>query len=220
MNSIDKEQFIDILNIFHINERVQLMVNGVPYPSRVEDIGSDHLIVAAPIHKGNVMSLGRNKKLVVGTVYQEAFHEFDCYVSREVSGRVPSLVLSDLQHRGPSERRHYPRINDILPVYFRMSRAAVPWEDSITDDIGGGGMRVAMQSNTRIAVGDLVDVKIAIPDQSWVEAMCRVLRVNNTSGFGGPYGYWAAEFVKITPKDRNKIASYVEERRSKLSPDF
>jgi hypothetical protein len=93
------------------------------------------------------------------------------------------------------------------------------WENGFTDDIGGGGIRVPREDTTRLAVGDIVEVKVILTGERPIKTTCRVLRVCYTSGMGGPYGYWAAEFVHIFPKDRADINRFVEEREATLEPE-
>ncbi len=201
---------VDLARIFPINERVQLNIDGRTYASRVEDVYPDHVVVAAPIHRGKIVSTRKDSSVTVGVVYKDTYHEFDGRIGEELRGQVPTIVLSHLHSCVQPERRHYIRINHVVSVNFRLSTATGPWEVAESIDIGGGGIRVARSIDTRIASGDIVDVRLFIPGLQQISAACRVLRVNHTAGVGGPYGYWAAEFTQIPPKNRSDLVRYVE----------
>lgn len=203
----------DISCIFHINDRVQLKIDGESHASRVEDIGPDHIVVAAP----TATLLGVGRKVTVGIVFREVMHEFDCTVKEERSGRVATIVLEDLKHFNVVDRRLYPRTKAKIPVSFRLARAVGPWEASVTDDIGGGGIRVARNDATRLSVGDIVAAKIMLDKKKSIDTICRVLRVSNEPGIGRTWGYWAADFVEIKPDERDKIIHFVKSRLDLLN---
>lgn len=200
-----------VSSILHVNDRVELGIDGKSYPSRIEDIASEYIVIAAPINKGKIISIHSWQKVKLAIVFREAVHEFGCLVGNQSLGRVPTITLTNLEHIRDADRRSYPRTREAIKVEFR-SRGIGPWEEGITDDLGGGGLRVARKDSTRLAVGDTIDLRILLPGHPTINTACRVLRVNCTPNIGGPYGYWAAEFTHIYPKDRNDLVTYVAER--------
>ena len=209
----------DVRRIFHINDRVQIQIDNKTYRSRIEDVGPEHIIVATPNLRDDLVKIVPGQMVVLSIIAQESLHEFGFTAYKGFPGRVPTLILADPQYFGKVERRQYPRTKAAIPIQYRLARAPGPWEDELTDDIGGGGIRVPRKDTTMLAVGDMVEVRILLTTDRPIKTICRVLRVCYTAGMGGPCGYWAAEFVHIFPKDRADINRFVEKRNAELESD-
>ncbi|HET6456298.1 MAG TPA: flagellar brake protein [Armatimonadota bacterium] len=204
--SSDKE----ILSLVKVNDRIQLEVKRNQYLSRVEDIRSEMLLVAAPVDDGCVVSLFPGTEVVLKLFLPGGVRRFSSRVKRMYSGRVPILEMAKFSDLGVLQRRNYPRATVKLPVQFRtdISRGNPGrWCEGTTVDMSIGGVQIyGAYTTSHISVGDFVEIRLAMPDRTEIPAICRVGRVQTRSN------RFAVEFVEIQPEAQERIARHIEQR--------
>ena len=204
--SSDKE----ILSLVRVNDRIQLEVGRSQYLSRVEDIRSEMLLIAAPVDDGDIVSLFPGTEVVLKLFLPGGVRRFSSRVKRTYSGRVPILEMEKFSDLGVMQRRKYPRATVKLPVQFRtdISRGNPGrWCEGTTVDMSIGGVRIyGTYTTSHISVGDFVEIRLAMPDRTEIPAICHVIRVQM------PSNRFAVEFVEIQPDAQEQIARHIEQR--------
>ena len=204
--SSDKE----ILSLVRVNDRIQLEVGRSQYLSRVEDIRSEMLLIAAPVDDGYVVSLFPGTEVVLKLFLPGGVRRFSSRVKRMYSGRVPILEMEKFSDLGVMQRRKYPRATVKLPVQFRtdISRGNPGrWCEGTTVDMSIAGVQIYdAYTTSHISVGDFVEIRLAMPDRTEIPAICRVVRVQTRSN------RFAVEFVEIQPEAQERIARQIEQR--------
>jgi len=120
-----KAEAVDISNLVSINDRVQLVVRGVTYHSRVEDINEGELSIGCPIKGGKVIDVKPGSKVMLNLFLDEGLMQYQAVAVRIEPNRIPLLVVSNLVNKGQVQRRAFVRVQDKLQVRYRIEGTLV-----------------------------------------------------------------------------------------------
>lgn len=200
-----------------VNDRIQLDVGVKSYLSRVKEIKGGELRVAQPLD--NTWQDVRYHERVTVSVFAEA--GFRCFSTRFrlSQGESDSIVVLDyIKDLGSLDRRQHDRVVADLPIRYRANGGPVstePWCTGTTSDVSTGGLRIICDSVPPKANGYLDCRLVVSPDEPAVQAVCQVAWAvklspeENKPCFG-------AHFAVIQQDERERVASYVRNRRAWL----
>jgi c-di-GMP-binding flagellar brake protein YcgR len=185
------------------------------YPSRIEDLIADGMVIAWPTEKGTPLPVAAGQTVRISFVHDGKYYGFDGTVRETVSEPLPVLVLHLPARPDRIERRDNVRVSAPVPVELTekvvsLSEYKALGEQSviraITDNISGGGF--AIHHGTFIPVGTVFDVKILLADkEDPVSIAAKVVRCSESSG-GGQYQIGFA-YSQVSEKIRSRIVRFV-----------
>jgi c-di-GMP-binding flagellar brake protein YcgR len=208
---------LDIFDLVHVNDRIQLEIENKTYVSRIEDIRGRQIFAAVPVDQGSYKHIAPGRSVIVNVFTPVGLRRFSAVAQGTEIDRVPVVVLTDFNDLGAIQRRHYVRIPQKLPVRYRKDTGVdslSPWFDAVTADISGGGLRLITNSPEQIKVGDFLEIELFLPDEKPIHAVANVVRVS-----GGPSLTSTAvgvQFVEIHPADRDRIVGFVFRKETEM----
>ncbi|NLG79648.1 MAG: hypothetical protein GX492_07490 [Firmicutes bacterium] len=215
---------MEVEDVLRVNQKITLVVpegrNAGSYPSRVEDIGLDAVVVAAPTHKGAVLRLAEGDAVRIQVVRQDGVYKLDTVVEAMIMYPFPMLQLARPVEIVRDQRRRYARVDVSLPARYRCldrsgKRRLVPHKGTVTNVSGGGALIVTWQSRPALEVGSEVDVELELPCGK-VSAKGVVVRMSVERTETGRVQQIAVEFKDIDEKQRDMLARYVLQRQLEL----
>jgi len=215
---------VEVEDVLAVNQKVTLVVlegrNAGSYPSRVEDIGFDAVVVAAPTHKGAVLRLAEGDAVRVQAVQRDAVYCFDTVVEMTIIHPFPMLQLARPAEIVREQRRRYARADVSLPARYRCldhksGRRLAPYKGTATNVSGGGALILTLHSRSDLKVGSQVDIELELPDGK-VSAKGVVVRASTEQAEMGKVQKIAVEFKDIDEKQRDVLAKYVLQRQFEL----
>lgn len=211
-----------------INQRVTLEVLDGPdrgkYPTRVEDVRPDALVLAAPLVNRSPLELApatqvrlilESESFGVKTVETKVWESLPA--SRE--RRLPIIVLEREQRVEQIQRRADVRIEISLPVRFGIltapeeegAEAADMWPtlEATTADISAGGAQLITE--VRLAPGTQIDVHTRLPDNGdSLQLVAEAVRILKSETRGGRTVHFVAiRWVGAEPQDRDAIVGFI-----------
>jgi c-di-GMP-binding flagellar brake protein YcgR len=198
------------------------------YPSRVEDLVGDDIVVAWPTERGTPLPVSAGQTVRVSFVHDGKYYGFDGTVRETASAPLPVLVLHVPVGPDRIERRDNVRVN--APVQVELTEKVVSLSEykalgehnvirAVTDNISGGGF--AIHHGTYIPVGTIFDVKMILADnEDPIPIVAKVARCVESPG-GGQYHIGFA-YSQVSEKIRSRIvrfvfAAQISEKRPRLS---
>mgnify|MGYP001050133550 CR=1 FL=1 len=211
----------DIFRLVRVNDRMQVDIGGKTYLSRVEDIRDGELHIAAPVERGGVTVVRPGLSIVVNLFEGMGIRRFSGRVLRVETGRVETVVVSDLEYLGTVQRREHVRISQRLPVRFRLEdgpNGQAPWFEGATQDVSGGGLQITADARgiDAIVKGDLLEIELYLPDQNPVKAVGQIVRASSTNPLTATTVRFGVQFVEISGGERSRIVRYVLKKQSEM----
>ena len=211
------------------------------YTSRVEDIDSDKIVLAAPMYKGALVRLP-NDRVRVRFVHKDALYLFDAKILEQRSMPLPSVIVSVPSEVKREQRREYVRVPWLIMAQFlvlsdeevnvKYNDYPKLWEERLFDifdgvikDISGGGIRFNVSINWvkqyGIEVGKYLLVKFSLQyellgnhyEREFIEKIKIVRDIPIISKLNAEFG---AAFVDIPDRDRDFIIKAVLQRQREL----
>jgi hypothetical protein len=109
-----------------------------------------------------------------------------------------------------TEKRQSPRVKTSIPVRCKELHdgADTVGVDLHTDDLGTGGLR--FKANKILSIASRVLLEFNIPNRSKpITAVSQVAWVRQENGAADSHYTIGSQFMEITEKDRDAIASYI-----------
>lgn len=209
------------LGFLKVNQRVEMSVTATQekYFSRVEDVKSEGIIVAAPVKQGQVVPVAPGTELYVTILGENDMYNFQTQVlARGQMGPVAVLTLMKPDSMKKVQRRNFFRIPAEVPCSFRIleevtSMSMDPFIPAKTRDISGGGTLVVTEHP--VVREMIVELSITLPQNQIVPAVAKVVFVKEGKG-GDKKRELATVFLVIEEPDREKIVRYVFKRQQEL----
>ncbi len=207
-----------------INEKITVVVlegdKAGAYPSRIEDVGSDAIVVAAPTNEGAVLELAEGDRVQVGVLQKDALYTFSSSVEAVIRRPFPMLQLALPARIERHQRRRYARVDSALPVRYRRADTAsgprmVPYRAMATNVSGGGALIATRDVHPGVDPGSLVEVELELPEGR-VYAAGQVVRVLTEAEGQEVRFKVAVEFTEIDERDRDALVRYVLKRQFEL----
>jgi c-di-GMP-binding flagellar brake protein YcgR len=185
------------------------------YPSRIEDIRGEDVVIAWPTGKGILLPIVPDQALRVSYVHDGKYYGFEGIVRETALAPVPSVVLRVPAGPDRIERRDNVRVNASVPVELTekvvsLSEYKALGEQNIirtvTINISGGGF--AISHETFIPAGTVFDVNMALPDKKDpISIAAKVVRCAE-SGEEGQH-LLGFSYLNISEKLRSRIVRFV-----------
>jgi len=217
---------VEVEDVLRVNQKITLVVlegrNAGSYPSRVEDIGLDAVVVAAPTHRGAVLRLDEGDPVRIQLVRQDGVYKLDTVVESVIVYPFPMLQLTKPVEVVRDQRRRYARVDVSLPARYRRvdhgdrtKGRLVPHKGTVMNVSGGGALIVTWQSRHDLEIGSEVDVELELPCGK-VSVKGVVVRLSTGQTENGRVQEIAVEFKEIDERQRDMLARYVLQRQIEL----
>lgn len=200
-----------------VNKRVEIIIENSyyagSYPSRVEEILPDIIVLAAPLKRGVVVPLRVGDTIKVNYYGKTAGYSFTTKVIATSYKRIPLIAVEKPQEFTKIQRRSYIRVPARIPVRFTLlDDQKKPTELNCcceTIDISGGG--VALLSSTALPCGSCMEMELNVPRKGTIRVIGKVARSEEKKTEYGKMTLLGISFVEIEESDRDKIIQYVFE---------
>lgn len=186
-----------------------------PYPSRVEDLMDDRMIIAWPTEKGAPLPVIAGQVVSVSFVCDGKYYGLEGTVQESALTPLPILVLRVAATPSRIERRDNVRVSVPVPVELTervvsLSEFKAQGEHSVirtvTVNISGGGF--AILHETFVPVGTIFDVKMVLPDkEDPIPIVAKVVRCSESPGSNECQIGFA--FSQVSEKVRSRIVRFV-----------
>jgi len=202
-----------------INDLIQIRIlEGEvrdPYPSRIEDLTGDRMVIAWPAEKGTPLPVIAGQVVSVSFVHEGKYYGLEGTV-RELS-LVPLPVLVLHVPEGPTriERRDNVRVSAPVPVELTervvsLSEYKAQGEHNVirtvTVNISGGGF--AIFHGSFVPIGTVFDVKMLLQEkEDPISIVAKVVRCSETPG--GSQCQIGFAFSQLSEKVRSRIIRFV-----------
>ncbi len=190
------------------------------YPSVVEGVRDDVIVVGHPFIKSALLPLAHGTKVRVTFKGKGALYTFESRVKGRGSEGIFVLYLELPEKVDRIQRRRFVRLETILPFYYK-ANSEDKYRSGIIKDISGSGIRAVVDKD--VNVGDTLYVFIDLYGKSKpnkvvdvtgvISVKANVVRqVINPSFDDKRRKEVGMEFVEISERDRQKIVRFIFEK--------
>lgn len=194
-----------------INQLIEIEVEFNSFsqylPSRVEGIDDKYLHIAAPIYKGGIVPLRGNQEIKVCFIYEGNFFVFYTKIVDRKREPIPLLIVEKPRKLNKIQRRGFVRLPVRLPFYFKVLPDGEEFEESMTLDISGGGVKFI--TSTSLHTDQLLEIELGLLEGAPICCKARVVRVANHDGENERGFEVAVEYEDITEGQRDRIFAYI-----------
>jgi len=173
------------------------------FSSRVEDMKSDSIVVAAPYKRGTLVPVPVGEEVLIRVGKHGSYLLFHTKVKERKGGQQPILKLSMPFKTSKIQMRSWVRVDSSLPVLYRVLGVEDDLIKSNTLDVSGGGF--CMLVDAPIEKDTLLEVNIMFPDNFILRTtgiVCRCFDENKVLKLG-------VCFQEIDEKYQERIVNYV-----------
>lgn len=215
MAEAEKKNTSDV--IFKINQRLDIMLTksyAEQYSSRIEDIGTEHMVIAMPMSKGFPILLRPGNKFYGKILLAEAVYLFTSTFLDKRMQPLPIWIISKPEDVQKIQQRAFVRVDATLPVQVEIlpenEQDPAQQLEVATRDISGGGLKIIckqpMLANTKLLL------TINVPEAGLIQTAAEVMRVERPQP--DRELYWVGvKFVDMNEQIRSKIIRFVFKRQ-------
>ena len=187
------------------------------YPSRVEEIRDDSLVLAMPISRGEIVTLRRDTPITINFMLSGANHVFEATILERIREPLPVFVVKMPSEAKKKQRRSWVRV----PASMKISYTTVK-DKSIIDelyleaqtiDISGGGL--LFYSDRGYRPGERMKVILHLPKRP-LEIRAKVVRSMLIPDQQPRLYQTGVEFTDIRERQRDRVMKYVFEQQRML----
>lgn len=204
-------------NLLKENLRIEIELENDPsldrYPSRVEEVRKNTLLVAIPMRSGTIVPVHVGELVRIKFIHREEVFACETKVIGRRMVPLPVLELNRPSEIRKIQRRFYVRLKVTFDVDFRPVSSEEEFYRGTSIDISGGG--VLFISNHAVNVGDIIEMKISLPLKAPLEALARVVRAEK-SGIKTNSYLIAVVFENLRESQRDLVISFVFEKQREL----
>ncbi len=185
---------------------------GQPYPSRVEDIRPDRLVLAYPMRQLVPVRLKAGDQVTVEVTGERGVYRLETVVLGRDLGRVPVLVVAAGEWVRHQRRDHFRVALGMAPAAARLLRPGAEGQPVrlLLRDVSGGGL--GFVSDRPLQVGDRLEVELNLNGGRPFPAQVEVVWVRPRAGPGGPAARFpfeaGARFVGIDPAKQEAVVKF------------
>lgn len=189
----------------------------------VLDVSDEQIAVACRTLTGDELALSSGDWVYVIFIRPDALYNFRTRVAAvDSANKVAYLERRDAEVRRV-QRRQYFRVYVRVRVVARLIddgrvRRAVSLEyPAQAENLSGGGLLLKVAG--RYEIGDLLSIQIFLPDgKPPVEAVGKIVRVQNEPKDENLAAHYGVEFVEIDERERSRIIAFLNKvQASKLA---
>jgi c-di-GMP-binding flagellar brake protein YcgR len=203
---------------FRINQLIEISVDeeGTNYKflaSRIEEVTAEHLHVAVPMRKGELLPLRVRQHLNINISFKGKSFMFKTIIVARRLNPFPVLVIEKPDKFIEIQRRQWVRVPTKLAMRFREINSEKKDEPYIgeTVDISGGGLLFV--THDPVAEGQMVELEIALPGPIPLFCKAKLLRILEKPKKEGASSKVILEFTEISEGQRDRIISYIFEKQ-------
>ncbi|WP_213975283.1 flagellar brake protein [Tepidanaerobacter acetatoxydans] len=182
------------------------------FPSKVEDIISDRIVLGMPIKEGRTFFVGLDEKINVYFSKKGSFYCLEGLIEDKKYDPIPVITIHPICLPYKKQKRSYFRLKISLKTYIK-SPDFDEWIKVYTRDISAGGAKFSYPS--LIKEGSILEVTFPdiLPEMS---LMSRVLRTEkNRDRHINTYDV-AVEFIEIDESICDKIVKFIFAKQREL----
>lgn len=208
-----------IRDAFKVNQRLVLEFkhdNGMAsFPSRVEEVGADRLVIAAPLNKGLPLHVEDGHYLVVKVVIDKVPYLFSSSLLAKRSGAVALWEIAMPYGPKKVQQRNYVRLDVMLPVtvYVPDAQGREKSLRAVTKDLSGGGALVVLRE--RLTEGVKCFLVLEVPDSEPVRTAGEIVRIDQPQADSKVY-WTAVKFIGLPESDRDAIIRFIFKKQLEL----
>jgi c-di-GMP-binding flagellar brake protein YcgR len=172
--------------------------------SRVEDVTPTRLLVAIPSDGTNTHDLPVGTQLEIQWISRRGLGRVSGTVAGRQIASVPCLEIDLREDPQVLQRRDAVRVEVNLPVTVWPDDEDAPPTAATSLDLSGGGVRARLEGEW--AVGDIVHVRVGLPDEEPIEAAGQIVRMTEDTETGRSFGI---SFDDMDEPDRERLIRFV-----------
>ncbi|NPV92031.1 MAG: hypothetical protein HPY50_14790 [Firmicutes bacterium] len=203
------------------NQHVELEVRDGDYrgkyPSRVEEIRGDTMVLAMPMSRGEIVTLRRETRVLINFMLNDANHAFEAPILERMRDPLPVFVVRLPTEAVKRQRRSWVRV----PASLRISYTTV--KDKVIDDelfletstidVSGGGL--LFYSDRGYRPGESMRIILHLPKRP-LEVKARVIRSTIIPDQQPRLYQTGVEFIDIRERQRDRVMKYIFEQQRML----
>lgn len=213
---IDPKELIMINQVVEIQKEEDFQNNSIQYyPSRIEDVNEQGIVIGTPIEKSALVNLRPDATVIIWCNLSAASYALFCKVRARVIEPLPFTLLDwphDIQR---IQRRNYVRVPTSLKMEFSTGEKNADREEvfhsALTGDLSGGVLNFT--TAVKLSAKNPLKVILHLPDQEEIVLEGKITWIVNQSNNRYFYGL---KFTRITEYMREQIISYVFIRQRDL----
>jgi c-di-GMP-binding flagellar brake protein YcgR len=180
------------------------------YPSRVDAIGENGIVLYAPLTSTGTVAVPPGTPLTVFFKGSFANYAFESEVIAAAYGNVPLITIKAPLKLTKIQRRDFYRVGTMITVRFRrQQQESDEAYEGLSVDLSGGG--VSVNTPVELELEELLDLELLIPKGQPIRVQGKVMRLQPAK----PRGLFQAgiNFTDITKQDRKRLLDFVVERQ-------
>lgn len=182
------------------------------FPSKVEDIISDRIVLGMPIKEGRTFFVGLDEKINIYFPQKGSFYCLEGLIEDKKYDPIPVITIYPTCVPYKKQKRSYFRLKISLETYVKLPDSD-DWIKVYTRDISAGGAKFSYSS--LVKEGSIIE--IMFPDISpEMSLMSRVLRTEkNCERHTNIYDI-VIQFIEIDESTCDKIVKFVFAKQREL----
>ncbi len=210
--------------ILKINQVIQLELfnaetgESTRFSSRIENILEDSLVLSAPMVERKPLFFKPGTAFNVWFWNEEAIYVFRTYLSENIKGEIPYLVVTFPETIKRVQKREYVRVglkmNVLLSFYNSKGEEEVFYCKS--RDISGGGMMLVLNTYVPLDKGTKIMVKFSLEQRQLAIPGKVVWNEWELDFLGREQNLIGIQFIEIKEIDRKTIIKAVYQRQIEL----
>lgn len=191
---------------------VQREDEGLFFPSKVEDINSDGIILSMPMKNGRTYFIGFDEQINIYFSKRDSFYCMEGIVKDKQYNPIPVITMYPLSPPYKKQKRSYFRLQISLEIHIKLS-GSDEWIQRYTHDISAGGIKFsnseALQkgSNIEVMIPDILGETVLKATVVRTEQdIARHINVHDI----------AAEFAEIDEQICDKLIKFILAKQREL----
>lgn len=188
------------------------------YPSRVENIGDQEIVLASPIKNRVAFFVPPGSDINVWYWDKIAIYTFTCKVIRNINKDIPLLTVEKPQKIEKVQKRDHVRIRISIDVFLSYTDKNGELKEiwCKTRDISGGGMMLVLHKPLLSDIDELVNMEFKL-DSELIQTKGKVVRNSWESDSDGvERNIVGVEFKDLANKNTQVIIQYVFQKQIEL----
>lgn len=176
------------------------------YPSRIEDIHNNYLIIAYPFKNGYPVPLHTEESITLKFLQDQTPYACTVKVIGKQTSPIALLKVSKPDKFVRIQKRNWVRLPYITAVKYRPAGYKVDFFESKSIDISGGGL--LFQTNHPIDANENLEVEFSL-DNLTISTTGKVVRCSSVDN---SYRI-ALKFTDISELERDKIVGFIFQKQ-------
>lgn len=184
------------------------------YPSRIEDIGTEYMSLAAPIHNSILLTIRPGQPIQVTLRVKQFNYMFETRVVSRRANPIPLLIVEKPSKIiSVQQKREYVRLPINLPVKYQLldTKATNPIMQGQTIDISAGGLLFIAADE--LQQSDILELEITLTDQEIIRCTAKVIRVSIEEVDRLKRFKLAVGYEDITEAQRDQIFKFIFDKQ-------